>query len=235
MNRAFSTSSGNGLIAQLSPADQALLLEHCEATQLQVGEVLAEPGGTNRQVYFLTGACVALFVRNGARSGLALGLTGHEGAVGLQFALGLGAGSFTLLVQTPGTAWRADGARLQRLVGRRSAMLLAFSRYTWSVAHEVATLAACAQVQDIKARLAGWLLMSAQRSQQHELHLTQAHLADMLGVRRVGVTLAALELKELGVLDYQRGRIRILDRQRLEALSCWSLGAPADLSQAAAG
>jgi CRP-like cAMP-binding protein len=222
MNGTDLNFSDNGLIAQLSPADQALLLSCCESTQLKVGEVLSEPQSAHRQVYFLTSASVALYVRNSASSGLALGLAGHEGAVGLQFAFGLGAGSFTLLVQSSGTAWRVDGIELQRLVGRRAAMLLAFSRYTWSVAQEVASLAACAQVQDIKARLAGWLLMSSLRSKQPELNLTHAHLADMLGVRRAGVTLAAIELKELGLLDYQRGRIRILDQERLEALSCWT-------------
>ena len=215
------TFSHNGLVAQLSQADQASLVKHCQSSTLRGGQVLSTPGSEHRNVYFLTDATVASVVRDGNNAGLAVGLTGNEGAVGLQCALGLGAGTFTLLVQSPGTAWCADGDELQRLLGRRPAMLLAFSRYMWSVSQEVAALAACSQIQDIKARLAGWILMSDVRNGHRPLNLTHAHVADMLGVRRASVTLAAGELKEQGLVEYQRGNIRILDRAGLEAVSCW--------------
>lgn len=219
------TFSLNGLVAQLSPADQAMLLKRSHAAELKAGQILSQPDSADQHVYFLTSASVALVVLNGHRAGLAVGLAGHEGAVGLQFALGLGAGNLTLMVQSAGTGWRTDGAELQRLLQRRAAMLMTFSRYIWSVAQEVATLAAASQVQDIKARLAGWILISGERSRQQDLVLTHAHLADMLGVRRASITLAAVELKEQGLLDYQRGRIQILDRRGLEALAYGPLSA----------
>ena len=215
------TFSHNGLVAQLSQADQASLVKRCQPSTLRGGQVLSTPVSEHRNVYFLTDATVVSVVRDGNNAGLAVGLTGNEGAVGLQCALGLGAGTFTLLVQTPGTAWCADGDALQRLLGRRPAMLLAFSRYMWSVSQEVAALAACSQIQDIKARLAGWILMSDVRNGHRPLNLTHAHVADMLGVRRASVTLAAGELKDQGLVAYQRGNIRILDRVGLEAVSCW--------------
>jgi len=217
------TLSHNGLVAQLSQPDQVSLDKHCKMADLQVGQVLSTPDSTHRNVYFLSDATVALVVRDGNNAGLAVGLTGCEGAVGLQCALGLGAGTFTLLVQSPGQAWCAEGDALQRLVGRRPAMLMAFSRYMWSVSQEVATMAACSQIQDIKARLAGWILMSDVRNRHRALNLTHAHVADMLGVRRASVTLAAVGLKEQGLVDYQRGNIRILDRPGLEAVSCWTV------------
>lgn len=219
------TLSHNGLVAQLSQPDQASLVKCCKPSALQVGQILSTPDARHRHVYFLTDATVASVVRDGNQAGLAVGLTGNEGAVGLQCALGLGAGTFTLLVQSPGMAWCADGDDLQRLLGRRPAMLMAFSRYMWSVSQEVAAMAACSQIQDIRARLAGWILMSDVRNGHRNLHLTHAHVADMLGVRRASVTLAAVSLKEQGLLEYQRGTIRILDRDGLEAVSCWPMRA----------
>lgn len=216
----------NGLAAQLSAEDQALLLRRCEPVTLAAGQILSEPGGAERNVYFLGSASVALFVRNGPQPGLAVGLTGAEGAVGLQFALGLGTGNLSLLVQSGGRAWRADGEALQQLVNRRSTMLRTFTRYLWNVVNEVATLAACAQIQDIEARVAGWILLSSQRSDPLSLLLTHAHMADMLGVRRASVTLAAKALKAKGLLNYQRGHIQILDWPGLRAASCWKPDVP---------
>ena len=209
----------NGLVALLSQGDQDLVQRRCQPVHLKAGDVLCSPANPNQDVHFLTGACVAMFVRDGADGGLALGLAGYEGAVGLQCALGLGVGNFTLLVQTSGAAWRADGTSLQTLVARRPAVLMAFARHIWTVAQEVALHATCSQAQDIKGRLARWICMSGRRSRQAELNLTHEHLARMLGVRRTSVTLAAVELKEEGLLDYQRGRIQIRDWQGLEAVA----------------
>lgn len=216
----------NGLVAQLAASDQALLRRRCSMVELASGEL---PQGVeeNRQVaYFLTGATVALFVRQGdlagdGDTGLALSLAGYEGAVGVQYAVGLDTGIFRPWVQSAGLAWCIDGAQLRQLVARRPPMMLLFLRYIWAVSQDVAALAACAQINDIKSRLAAWILMSDLRSRGGDLALTHTHLAQMLGVRRAGVTTAALELKQQGLLDYQRGRLRIVDRAGLEAVSCW--------------
>lgn len=205
------TLRNNGLVAHMATDDQRLIERHCKPVDLQTGDILSAPHTPTGHVHFLTSACVALVVRHSDGSGLAVGLTGHEGAVGLQHALGLGAGNLTLHVQRGGTAYRADGEAMQRLVARRAHLLRAFAVYLWGMSQEIASLAAASQTHDIKARLANWILLSHARNGHDDLLLTHAHLADMLGVRRAGVTLAAVELKELGLVDYQRGRVHILD------------------------
>jgi CRP-like cAMP-binding protein len=197
--------------------DQRLLERHCRSIELRTGEVLASPHQPNGRVHFLTGASVALVVRHSDGTGLAVGLTGQEGAVGLQHALGLGPGNLTLLVQRGGQAYCADGEALHRLSTRRGTLLRAFAVYLWGFSQEVASMAAASQTQDIKARLAHWIVLSHMRNGHDDLLLTQAHLADMLGVRRSGVTLAAVELKAAGLVDYRRGRIEINDLEGLRA------------------
>lgn len=209
----------NGLVAQLSTDDQRLLARRCKPVELSTGDILAAPHQPNGHIHFLTSATLALVVRHTDGSGLAVGLAGNEGAVGLQHALGLGVGNLTLHVQRGGRAYRADGEALHRLVKRRGNLLRAFASYLWGFSQEVASLAAASQTHDIKARLANWIVLSHARTAQDELFLTHAHLADMLGVRRAGVTLAAVELKEMGLVDYQRGRIHILDIEGLRAVA----------------
>ena len=209
----------NGLAAQLSDEDLRLLERRCEPVELNTGDILAAPHQPSGHVHFLTSSSVALVVRHTDGSGLAVGLTGREGAVGLQHALGQGPGNLTLHVQRGGRAFRADGDTLRRLVARRSSMLRTFAIYLWVFSQEVAQLAAVSQSQDIKARLANWILLSHARNTHEDLFLTHAHLADMLGVRRAGVTLAAVELKTMGLVDYRRGRVHILDLDGLRAVA----------------
>lgn len=213
------TLTNNGLVAQLATDDQRLLERHCKPVDLQTGDILSAPHTPSGHVHFLTGACVALVVRHSDGTGLAVGLTGHEGAVGLQHALGMGAGNLTLHVQRGGTAFRADGEALQRLVSRRAPLLRTFAIYLWAFSQEVASLAAASQTHDIKARLANWILLSHARNGHEDLLLTHVHLADMLGVRRAGVTLAAVELKEMGLVDYQRGRVHIINMDGLRTVA----------------
>lgn len=213
------TLTNNGLVAQLATDDQRRIERHCKPVDLKTGDILSAPHTPHAHVHFLTTASVALVVRHSDGSGLAVGLTGQEGAVGLQHALGLGAGNLTLQVQRGGKAFRADGEAMQRLVARRAHLLRAFAVYLWGFSQEVASLAAASQTHDIKSRLANWILLSHARNGHDNLLLTHAHLADMLGVRRAGVTLAAVELKESGLVDYQRGRIHILDLDGLRAVA----------------
>lgn len=213
------TLTQNGLVAQLAADDQRLLDRQCKPVELQTGDILSAPHLPNGHVHFLISACVALVVRHTDGSGLAVGVTGHEGAVGLQHALGLGSGNLTLQVQRGGKAFRAEGEAMQRLIARRTPLLHAFAIYLWGFSQEVASMAAASQTLDIKARLANWILLSHARNGHDDLLLTHAHLADMLGVRRAGVTLAAVELKEAGLVDYLRGRIHILNMEGLRTVA----------------
>jgi CRP-like cAMP-binding protein len=116
-----------------------------------------------------------------------------------------------LRVQTSGSAWAMSAIALRELALQHPALLALISRHLWQLVTHVATVAACVQTLDIHARLAAWLVLSAQKARTTELHLTHEHLAHMLGVRRVSITLAAGELREQGLLHYSRGQLRILD------------------------
>jgi CRP-like cAMP-binding protein len=209
----------NGLFAQLTAADQASIQKLIQRTELSSSQVLGGTGSPDTNVYFLTSASVALVVRHTAKPGLAVGLVGNEGAVGVQLALGLGPGIFTFLVQAPGTAWFIEGTALRDLAMRRPQLLLSLSRYVWSLAQEVAWYAAFAQSSDVKPRLARWILTSYRHSKQKELTLTQLHLSQMLGVRRSSITLAALELKAEGLVEYRRGKLVVHDPKGLAEIA----------------
>jgi CRP-like cAMP-binding protein len=152
-------------------------------------------------------------------TGLAVGLIGVEGAAGLQAALGFGAGNLELVVQSAGQAYAVDGMTAQRLVQRRRTMLLQFSRYLWTVYDAIAVLASRLNTQDIKVRLAYWLLLSAQRCAPDPLMLTHAQIAQMLGVRRASVSIAAREMKIKRYINYSRGHISLLNMSALQALA----------------
>jgi CRP-like cAMP-binding protein len=114
-------------------------------------------------------------------------------------------------VQTGGPAWAIPAITLRDLTLQHPALLVVISRHLWQLVTHVATVAACIQTLDIRARLAAWLVLSAQKARTTDLHLTHEHLAHMLGVRRVSITLAAGELREQGLLNYHRGQLHILD------------------------
>jgi CRP-like cAMP-binding protein len=148
-----------------------------------------------------------------------VGLIGVEGAAGLQAALGFGSGNLELVVQSAGRAYSVDSVTAQRLVQRRRSMLLQFSRYLWTVYDAIAVLASRLNAQDIKVRLAYWLLLSAQRCSPDPLMLTHAQIAQMLGVRRASVSIAARDMKLKRYINYSRGHISLLNMPALQALA----------------
>jgi CRP-like cAMP-binding protein len=211
----------NGLLATMMQADQALLLKKTQIVHFKAGDLLATPDSLTPKVFFIERGAVALFVRNSAKvpdTGLAVGLVGAEGALGLQWALNLGAGNVTLLVQSPGFAYVMDGLVLQQLIQRRPALLLLLSKYLWSVYEGVSALAAMAHLSDVKIRLAHWLVLSAKKCGPDPLVITHAHIAQMLGVRRATITLAAREMKMQGLISYSRGHIEIKKPDMLQRL-----------------
>lgn len=212
----------NGLIAQLIRADQTALLRKAQMIQMNAGDVLSSPESLSSQIYFPVRGSIALYVGNQDKAspvGLAVGLIGAEGAVGLQVALGLGAGNFHLLVQSAGEAYVVNGIDAQHLAQQRQQVLLKFSCYLWSVYENIATLASEAYTQNIKTRLAHWLLLSANRCAPDPLELTHTQIAKMLGVRRVSISIAAREMKLMRYISYNRGRINLLNIPALELLS----------------
>jgi len=209
----------NGLVAALSTSDQRLLKSCCEATSLDAYRMLASPANDDASVYFLVGTSVALLRDAGTRGSTAIGLVGQEGAVGLQFGLGLGPSRYSSLVQTEGTAWKVSGEVLRRLLETRPSMLLAVAQYLWASTEEMGAFAAAIQNQPVVRRLATWILKSHGMGSTQELRLTHSHMASMLGVRRASISQAADQLRRSGLIDYARGRIQVIDRKRLEMIS----------------
>jgi CRP-like cAMP-binding protein len=210
----------NGLVFQLTKEDQNRLQRICQPVELIAGQTLCPPGPPeSAPIYFLTGACVALLVESAPHNSLAVGLIGPEGVIGLGTVLGGGVENWLCRVQTSGSAWVTRSSDLTLLLQQRPGMLWVISQHLWQLASHVATLSASVQFDDITTRLARWLVLSADRAQTSQLQLTHEHLAQMLGVRRVSITLAAGELKEQGLIRYQRGLLDILDMPRLRQMS----------------
>ena len=216
-------ASPNGLLAQLAMADQAVLLRKATLIQLDPGVLLSPTQHTSPPcIYFPVSGSIALCAENESTpsaAGLAMGLIGTEGAVGLQAALGFGMGKFQLWVQSAGQAYVVHGQDAQHLAQRKQQVLLHFSRYLWSVYEQIATMASQAYTQDIQMRLAHWLLLSAQRCAPDPLFLTHAHIAKMLGVRRASISIAAHDMKCRHYISYNRGRIQLLNVPALAALA----------------
>ena len=182
----------------------------CQHVTLKSGQMLGATD-TEPQVYFLTGATVAMMVQDEHHMGVAVGLLGAEYAVGLEHVVGNGRPTIQHRVQTAGAAWSMNAASLRALALDHPTLLSAISRQLWLMLSHVAFFAASIQTLDIQARLAAWLLLSAQTAQTTRLQLTHEHLAHMLGVRRVSITLAAGQLREQALLSYSRGQVHLLD------------------------
>ena len=205
----------NGLFKQLPVEVQTLVQAACEPVTLKAGQLLGRLD-TEVRVYFLSGATVALVVEEPGHKSLAVGLLGADDAASLGHVVQdppppNSPSALKLRVQTSGSAWAMSAITLRELALQHPALLALISRNLWQLVTHVATVAACIQTLDIRARLAAWLALSAQKARSTELHLTHEHLAHMLGVRRVSITLAAGELREQGLLHYSRGQLRILD------------------------
>ena len=212
----------NSLIAGLSPADQTSLLRRATVVQLKVGELLHSDPLAPPTIYFPIDSVICLYVdKPGATQdvGLAVGLVGKEGASGLQAAIGMGTGNIKSMVQSAGDAYAVSGQEAQKITQKNNAVLLQFSRYMWQMFTEIAMLSTLGNAQDIKARLANWLLLSAQRCSPSPLKLTHAQIAQSLGVRRASITLAARDMKLKRYLNYSRGHIQLLNTDALQRLA----------------
>lgn len=210
----------NGLIFQLAKEDQKQLQTICHQVTLTSGQMLGQTDLEDiPKVYFLTGASVALLVKGPEQQTLAVGLVGQEGAIGLGTVLSSASGPLHCQVQTGGNAWCTSSQELALLLHQRPGMLWVVSQYLWQLAEHIAAMSASIHFDAIDTRLAHWLVLSSECAQSTRLHLTHEHLAQMLGVRRVSITLAAGELKARGLIDYQRGVVNILNMAGLRGLA----------------
>jgi CRP-like cAMP-binding protein len=210
----------NHLIEILPRRDRARLLAVCEPVEFVMGNVLCEPGGATRHVYFPIDGFLSLVALIENSPALEVGMVGREGMLGAQLALGVATTQLRALVQGPGRAWRIGVKDFRSELARSPALQRVLGRYLYVLMGQLAGSAACLRFHQIGPRLARWLLMSQDRAHADSFHVTQEFLAYMLGVRRVGITQAAGSLQRSGLIEYNRGTLRVLDRPGLEATAC---------------
>lgn len=210
----------NHLLAALSGDAYSRLLPHLELVALPLGTVLYESGDTLRHVYFPLDCIVSLLyvMENGASAEISV--VGNEGLIGVALFMGGESTTNRAIVQSAGHAYRLKGQLLKTEFNLHGDMLHLMLRYTQSLLTQMAQTAVCNRHHTIDQQLCRWLLLSLDRLSSNELTMTQELIANMLGVRREGVTDAAGKLQKLGVIEYCRGHITVLDRPRLEELCC---------------
>ena len=210
----------NHLLAALSAAELKRLLPHLEPIPMPLGHVLYESGRPLDHVYFPTTAIISLLyvLEDGASAEIAV--VGNEGLVGISLFMGGESTPSRAVVQSAGQALRLAAGHLRAEFNRGGSMQHLLLRYTQALITQMAQTAVCNRHHSVDQQLCRWLLLSLDRLPSDELVMTQELIANMLGVRREGVTAAAGKLQKAGVIDYARGRIKVLNRPKLEKMSC---------------
>ena len=210
----------NHLLAALPRSESDRLLPHMEAVTLPLGDALYESGDRLNHVYFPTTAIVSLLsvMENGASAEIAV--VGNEGIVGIALFMGGETMPSRAVVQSMGEAYRLNGKVLKQEFNRAGALQHLLLRYTLAMLTQMAQTAVCNRHHSVDQQLCRWLLLSLDRLPANKLSMTQELIANMLGVRREGVTEAAGKLQTAGLIHYSRGRITVLDRPGLEARVC---------------
>ena len=212
--------TANHLLAAVPRKACQRMLAGLDPVELNYGQVLYEPKGPIRYVYFPIDCLVSLLTAVDKRRTLEVGMVGNEGMVGMPMALGIGVSAVRALVQGSGTAARMTAARFRTEFKNNMPLQRALFRYNHLLMAQISQTAACNRFHGAEPRLARWLLMTSDRLHADEFLLTHEFLAHMLGVRREGVTNAASALHRKKLIEYRRGNIKILDRKRLEAAAC---------------
>ena len=210
----------NNVLQALSPEETQGVLTQSEHVTLPYGGILCEPGKHLEHVYFPNSAIISLMTPVDGHANVEIGLVGREGMAGMGLFLGISLSPVLMLVQGTGTAIRMKAAAFCTEIKRNPALHRELSHYFYAFMAQVAQTAACNCHHVLVERLARWLLMMHDRAKANEFHLTQDFLANMLGVRRVGISGAAKLLQANKLISYRRGDITILDRKGLERASC---------------
>ena len=212
--------SSNKLLAALQPEIYTRLQPNLKLVPLELGASVYEAGGKQPYVYFPTNAIVSLLyvMKDGASAEIAV--VGNEGIVGISLFMGGETTPSRAVVQSAGHAHRLSSKLLKREFELGGALQHLLLRYTQALITQMAQTAVCNRHHSIEKQLCRWLLLSADRLPTNELTMTQELIANMLGVRREGVTQAAGNLQEAGLIHYNRGRIKILNRPKLEKRVC---------------
>ncbi|MEO6983832.1 MAG: Crp/Fnr family transcriptional regulator [Paralcaligenes sp.] len=192
---------------------------------MSFAQILFEPGDRIRHVYFPTSSFISLLTPTEHSPRLEVGLVGDEGVLGASLVLGVDQMPLQALVQGSGTALRITAAAFRRELGQSLALQQKLKRYIYVTMTQLAQSAGCTRFHVVEARLARWLLMTQDRAHSDHFYVTHEFLAYMLGVRRVGVTTAAMTLQNHQLIRYSRGKVVVLNRRGLEEASCGCYGA----------
>lgn len=210
----------NRLLAALPRNEYESLLPSLQQVSFSLGQVVYEFGGKLDYVFFPTTSIVSLLYTMENGSSAEMGLTGNDGVVGIALFMGGGTMPNRAVVQSAGEAIRLKAKVLQDEFARGGKFQHLLLRYTQALITQISQTAVCNRLHSVEQQLCRWLLLSHDRLKTDELIMTQELIADMLGVRREGVTVAAGHLQDAGAISYVRGRIQILDRQKLEETVC---------------
>ena len=218
----------NHLLAALPKAEFDRLAPQLELVPMRLGEMLYEPDEQLRHAYFPTSAIVSLhYVTESGESAETAGV-GNEGVVGIALFMGGNTTSSSAVVQTAGHGYRLDGRLLKEEFDRAGFAQRLLLRYTQALMTQMSQTAACYRHHSIEQQLCRFLLLTMDRSPTHELLMTQELIANMLGVRREGITAAAGRLQQAGFIRYRRGHIAVMDRSGLLSQSCECYGVVKD-------
>lgn len=224
MLRDTSTEIANRLISELPRKESKPFLSACETVQLAFGTILTERNDPIKHIYFPLTSFISTVTSLKGHPALEMGIIGNEGMYGASVVLGVTTAPMQAVVQGSGTALRMETKQFQRITNDSPVLLRTINRYVYFTMAELSHTATCHHFHEIAQRLARWLLMTHDRAHANHFHLTHEFLADMLGVRRSGITVAAGALQDSKLIGYTRGEITILDRAGLEAASCECYG-----------
>ena len=210
----------NKLLAALPESEWQHWLPQLEFVEMRLGEVLYESGGTLAHVYFPITAIISLLYVMESGASAEIAVVGNEGILGISLFMGGGSTSSRAVVQSAGHGFRLKARLMKDEFDRAGPVLHLFLRYTQALITQMAQTAVCNRHHSLDQQLCRWLLLSLDRLHGDELVMTQELIANMLGVRREGVTESALKLQHNGLIRYARGHITVLDRAGLEKRSC---------------
>jgi len=214
----------NEILAGLSGTDGESLFSKLELVRLKVHHLLHETGDALKSVYFCNSGMISILSVFPDGKSVEVGLVGKEGAVGLPLLVGFRTAPTRAISQIDATAFRVDGEALVAFLRKFPMLERNLQRYSLTFTMEITQIAAFNRLHDVEERLARWLLMCADRVKSNELPLTQEFLAQMLGTRRSSVTVAAGILQKAGIIAYNRGDVKIVDRSKLETAACECYG-----------
>jgi CRP-like cAMP-binding protein len=217
---ASTTHQSNLLLAALPQQEHERVRANCEQVELVFAEVLAEPGERIYYVYFPTESAISLTTGIGQHSNLEVGQIGNEGMLGISLLLDVDIAPLRALVLVAGPALRMGTTPFRRVLEQNLALQQMLKRYLYVMMSQLAQTAACTHFHVVEARLARWLLMTGDRVHSCGFRVTHEFLAYLLGVRRAGITKAAITLQDRKLIHYNRGDLTILDHSGLEAASC---------------